>query len=230
MNTNKGVLKEVYPNTKNNSPMIPLDGTNAQYLIDSHTKNGFAFVSACKGFADSGLDGNNPEDREALSAINSERTRELITLVQNKGFSYTLLYGGFIEEPGTVPERKVYERGVIIYAEKRNGEVDSRGMFELASEICKRYNQDSVLVKMPNENPKYISQDGSAGAEFSGVISFNGLAQTYFTDLHKNTVNKTSGDSRATRFSFTESYIAPKPLCYSESHVRYLKGEVFLKR
>jgi len=226
---NEPTLNEIY-STKNISKIIPLTETNAKRLIERHITNGFAIVSACRGGADFGLDTNNLKEKMQLSNINKIRTKEMINLIIEKGFSYTLSYGGFIENQGEDNEENVYERSCIIYAEKKNGEVDSQGMYMLALEICRKYNQDSVLVKMPNDNPQYITQDGNVDMVFNGDIAFNDLAQIYFTDLHKNTQSKITPNSKATRFSFMKSYIAPKPQCYSESHIRNIKGEIFLKK
>lgn len=208
-------LNEIYPHTKNCGKIIPITETNARRLIDRHTENGFAIVSACRG--------------ECTAEENIARTREMISIIRSNDFSYTLSYGGFIENKGEEDEREVYERSCIIYAEKKDGTPDPEGMYMLALQICRLYNQDSVLVKTPGNNPQYIRQDGSVDMVFNGDIAFNDLAQIYFTDLHKNTMRKIKGGLRATRFSFTESYISPKPQCYSESHTRHLRGEVFIK-
>ena len=153
----------------------------------------------------------------------------MIEDIKQSNFSYTPIYGGFKENLGTDKETIVYERSFIVYnKDKRGNNRDFDELFNLGIEMCRKYNQDSFLVQEPNENPKYIKQDGSVDFEFSGGKVFNDISQEYFTDLHKNTHN--SGDisnREPTRFSFTEAYVNPKPQCYSERHSRWLSGEVF---
>lgn len=223
-------LNEIYENTNNRSRLISVNETNAKRLLDRHSNVGYAIVSACRGFSDFGLDDNNPADAEKLNQINKERTRNMISLISSIGFSYTISYGGFIENQGTEDEESVYEISCIIYANRKDGSIDVVGMRNLALEICEKYNQDCVLVKMPNGKPQYLTKDGNVDMEFDGGVAFNDIMQTYFTDLHKNTQKKIAPNSKPTRFSFLESYIAPKPQCYSESHIRSLKGEIFLKK
>ena len=223
------MLNEIYQETRNDSYPISLNETNAKRLIDRHTANGYAIISACRGGNDFGL-GDSQRDKDRLAQINKERMRELIADIQKAGFSYTLSYGGFIENKGTENEEGVYERSVIVYAEKRDGSVDMNGLKDFAIAECKKFNQDNVLVVMPNEKPKYINQKGGIDFELDGQATFNDISQTYFTDLHKNTQDKIKQGSKPTRFSFNESLIAPIPQCYSERHVRSLKGEVFLLR
>lgn len=221
-------LKEIYEGNGNESEMIKLSEANAKRLIDRHSQNGYAIISACRGKYEFGL-GNAEQDTNRLNQINAQRIKELVSDIQKQGFSYTLSYGGFIENQGTEEEENVYERSVIVYAEKMDGSAASpKELFGFAIAECKKFNQDSVLVKLPNENPKYFRKDGSVDYEFTGDIAFNDITKQYFTDLHKNTEQKIKNNTRPTRFSFTESYIAPKPQCYSESHVRTLKGEKFL--
>lgn len=227
LNGNKPALSEVYVGTTNKSNIVSINETNAKRLLDRHTASGYAIISACRGRAEFNL-GDSPNDTRKLAEINQKRTRDLINDIQNNGFSYTLCYGGFVENLGSEDEENVYERSVIVYATKRDGTNDAEALRGFAIEECKRFNQDSVLICMPNEKPQYIKQDGSVDFGFSGNVAFNDIAQTYFKDLHKNTQGKIKSGSKPTRFSFTECYIAPKPQGLSESHTRSLKGEVFL--
>lgn len=224
---NMPLLTEVYGGTKNTSYPISLNETNAKRLLNRHTANGYAIISACRGRDDFNL-GDTPQDRQKLANINAERTRQLIADVQKVCFSYTLAYGGFIENKGEANEEHVYERSVIVYAEKRDGKAYPQELYKFAVAECEKFNQDSVLIKMPNDKPKYVKSNGDIDFTFEGEPTFDDISQTYFTDLHKNTQGKIKNGSRPTRFIFTESFIAPKPQCYSESHIRYLKGEVFL--
>ena len=225
----KPMLSEVYVSTTNKSDIVTINETNAKRLLDKHTSRGYAIISACRGRAEFGL-GDTPDDTRKFNEINQKRTRELVKDIQNAGFSYTLCYGGFIENLGEEDEENVYERSVIVYATKRDGSDDVDALRNFAIEECRKFNQDSVLICLPDGKPQYIKQDGTIDFELGGEVAFNDIAQTYFTDLHKNTQSKIKPESKPTRFSFLECYIAPKPMGLSEMHIRELKGEVFLKR
>lgn len=223
------LLKEVYDSCSNNTKPISINETNAKRLLDRHTRFGYAIISASRGGGDFGLDSSIPNEDRKLREINNKRTKELVDDVRKAGFSYTLTYGGFIENKGEEDEREVYERSVVVYANKTDKTTDMDRLMDFAIEMCRKYNQDSVLIQEPNKPAVYLDKNGNVDFELGSNMSFNDASETYFTDLHKNTGGKMRKSSKPTRFSFTESYIGARPQCYSESHIRYLKGEVFLK-
>lgn len=226
----KALNEKYYTYTETNkSPLIPiLEKSNAKRLIDKHTKDGYVILSASRGFYDFNLDQDNFSDIQKHNAINNKRTKELVKDIQNANFSYTLSYGGFIENMNKDNPEEVYEQSVIVYPYKKDGTYNFEELYDFALEMCKKYGQDSILVKEPNENAKYVKQDGSIDFSFDGDMKFNDISQKFFTDLHKNTNKKIKKDSRPTRFTFTESYISQIPQSYGERHNRYLKGEIFL--
>lgn len=218
--------------TFNNAPMVSLNEINAKSLIDRHTKDGYVIISPCRGGADFGLDVNNPKDKEKLASINNKRVKEIIELIKDSGFSYTPVYGGFIENKGTPQEENVYERSFVIYPFDKSGELqDFAELKEFAIAMANRFNQDSVLVCEPNGTPAYINKNGEVDFELGNNVVFNDVAQEYFTDLHKNTDKFGNLNGRTpTRFSYTESYINPAPQCLGERMSRYRSGEIFLSK
>lgn len=232
---NKGVkrnnfLWEFRPHTMNNGNLVSINEVNAKTLLDRHSENGFIVVSPCRGYADFDIDPNKPNASQKLAEINNQRIKECISLIKQSGFSYTPVYGGFIENQGTENEQSVYERSFIIYNNKKSETItDFKKLYDFGIELARKYNQDSILVKAPNEPPRYITQNGDIDMEFSGKTTFNDLSQEYFTDLHKNTDKFKNIDNRKpTRFSYVESYVNPGPQCYSEAHTRSLNGEIFI--
>lgn len=226
-------LDEVYSDkTNNKANLVSLNEVDARSLIDRHSKDGYVIVSPCRGFADFGLDKNNQQDIEKLAHINKERVKDFIKILKQTDFSYTPTYGGFIENLGTENEQNVYERSFVIYNHHKDGSVgDFKDLYQFALEMAKKYNQDSVLIKAPTENPKYIKQNGEEDFGFSDEVKFNDLSQEYFTDLHKNTHKGGDiSDKKPTRFSFMECYINPAPQCYGERISRARNGEIFLSR
>lgn len=217
--------------TFNNAPMVSINEVNAKSMIDRHSKDGYIIISPCRGGADFGLNTNNPMEKQKLAQINKERILNLIKQIKESGYSYTPVYGGFIENKGTPDEENVYERSFIVYNHDRKGNVgDFEKLKTMALKWCKEFNQDSVLVKEPGQPPRYLTKTGDVDMEFTGDTAFNDYAQEYFTDLHKNTHKYKDEDGRTpTRFSFTEAYINPQPQCLSEAHSRFLSNEVFLE-
>ena len=225
-------LTECYSErTSNKGDLVSLNEVNARSLIDRHTADGYIIVSPCRGGADFGLDPNDPRQRERLADINRKRVKEFVGILKQTDFSYTPVYGGFIENQGTPNEENVYVRSFVVYNHHKDGSVgDFDELYQFALDMARKYNQDSVLIHEPNGKPKYVKQNGEVDFGFDGDVAFNDLSQEFFTDLHKNT-HKTMGDgSRPTRFSFLESYINPAPQCYGERVSRARNGEIFLTR
>lgn len=229
----KNFLKDYHCKTStNNAPLVSINEANAKQLIDKHSKNGFIIVSPCRGFIDLKLDKNDPKDVQKLNEINNSNMKKMISLIKKSDYSYTPVYGGYIENKGTDQEETVYEKSFIIFNYNRKGEGgDLQKLFNFGLELSKEFNQETFLYKAPNETPKYFDQNGEIQLDLGGKSSFNDFSAEYFTDLHKNT-NKYSDDigRKPTRFTFTESYINPAPQGYSERHVRYLNNEIFLSK
>lgn len=225
-------LNECYnEKTLNKADLVSLNEVNAKSLIDRHSKDGYVIISPCRGYADFGLDGNNPADKEKLAHINNHRIKELVSILKGGDFSYTPTYGGFIENQGEPNAENVYERSFVVYNHHKDGSVgDFKELYDFALNMAKKFNQDSVLVKAPNSNPEYVKQDGEVDFGFDGDVAFNDAQQTYFTVLHKNTNKYDMQNRKPTRFSFLESYINPAPQCYGERISRARNGEIFLSK
>lgn len=217
--------------TGNKGDLVSLNEVNARSLIDRHTADGYVIISPCRGGADFGLDPNDPRQRERLADINHKRVKEFVDILKQTDFSYTPVYGGFIENKGKENEENVYERSFVVYNHHKDGSVGDFGeLRQFALDMARKYNQDSVLIQEPNGKPQYVKQNGEVDFGFDGDIAFNDLSQEYFTDLHKNSHKTMGDDSSPTRFSFLESYINPAPQCYGERVSRARNGEIFLTR
>lgn len=225
-------LNECYSEkTSNKGDIVSLNEVNARSLIDRHTADGYVIISPCRGGADFGLDPNDPRQRERLADINHKRVKEFVDILKQTDFSYTPVYGGFIENKGKENEENVYERSFVVYNHHKDGSVGDFGeLRQFALDMARKYNQDSVLIQEPNGKPQYVKQNGEVDFGFDGDIAFNDLSQEYFTDLHKNSHKTMGDDSSPTRFSFLESYINPAPQCYGERVSRARNGEIFLTR
>ena len=231
-NNKNNFLHEYRPHTYNNGKKVSINEVNAKTLLQRHSGNGYIVISPCHAYTEYGISPDDPRRDEKAAEENNKRIRKLIVQIKNSGYSYTPVYGGFIEGMDTDYPQIVYERSFVIYNQDRNGNTgDIRKLFDFGVALSKEYNQDSFLFKSPDNDPQWITKDGKVESSFKGTATFNDYSQEFFTDLHKNTQKyKGQSDRRPTRFSFTEAYINPAPQCYPERVVRAMSGEVFLTR
>ena len=114
-------LKEYRKDTVNNAELVSINEINAKTLISRHSKDGYIVISPCRGADDfKGIINPNQSSNEQLAAINNKRINEMIAIIKNSGYSYTPVYGGFIENLGTDKETNVYERSFVIYNHDKN--------------------------------------------------------------------------------------------------------------
>ena len=81
-----------------------------------------------------------------MKKTNKKKTEELANDIRNAGLGYVRVLGGYIENKGTDAEVDVTEESFFVPITKG---YDKQDFFDLAIELCKKYNQDSVLISMP---------------------------------------------------------------------------------
>lgn len=151
--------------------------TSLNRLLGKHTENGYVIVSACRADWDS-------DDELKNRQMNNKMTEALKNDIYNAGYQYIPVSGGFIEEDGTEVRETSF---IIVNYKNKNGNGEKATDFEslknLAIELCKKYNQMSVLVKEPNGNPTYYKKDGSVDFALSDKFTVRDVTQKYFTHL-----------------------------------------------
>ena len=215
----KNFLKEMFNYESNNSPMPLLTEITVNRLLGKHYNSGFAIVSASRS--------------ENTNQENNQLTKELFLKLKNNPYSYIPVFGGFIENKGSENEQHVYEKSFLILNYNKKGEeLPFQDLKNFALEICSEYNQESVVLKSPDGNPKTLTRNGEVDIEFSGDIKINDLTQEYFTSFVKTrNVDKDNQDKRKqSRLTFEGVYINPPPASYPERYARYLSGEIFIKQ
>ena len=221
------MLDEYKPNSCNNSPMRSINESNVKRLIARNSDCGYIILSPCRVWTDLDIDLTTPQEREKFNQINRERFVELINILKQQQFTYTPIYGGFIEETA----EDVRERALIIYNKNRKGEVISIDeLIQFGLQIADKYNKESILFKEPGKNPRYINSNGNIIMEFSEDMEVQDLAKQYFVDLHNNSLKYDISDRKTTRFIFTECYLNPSPQCYGERVTRDYHNEIFISR
>ena len=85
-----------------------------------------------------GIDRNQPNATAQLSQANKPRIQSLINDIKASNFSYTPVYGGFIEKNlGGENEENVYERSFVIYPYDKQGNLQPfEELKAFAVEMC----------------------------------------------------------------------------------------------
>lgn len=210
----KNFLKEIFNREANNSPMPLLNEVTVNRLLGKHYDSAFVIVSASR-----------PEN---TAQENNQLTKELLLKLKNNPYSYIPIFGQFITNKGSVNEQLFYETSfLILNFNKDKEELPFEGLKTLGLEICSEFSQTTILVKSPDGNPKTLTRNGEVDIEFSGSLVINDLTQAYLKSLIKaRDTPKTNQSS----FTLQRVYINPPPATYSERHIRYLSGEIFLSR
>ncbi len=203
--THKNFLSDFSPATCNGAPLVNINENRAKQKLDRYFGYGFIVISY----------GNSDFDK----------IKEMISTVKSQKYSYMPIYGSFRENIGEENETQTFEKSLVIfnYNNKQHCEVgEFSKLIQFAIDLAQQFNQDSFLYCEPEKNPKYVKTDGTIIAEYENGIAFNDLTKEYWIDLHRNRCGE------LTQSTFTDCYINPAPQCYSERHVRYLKGEIFI--
>lgn len=183
--------------------LYKLKDTNLYRLFTLHADKGYVIVSACRSEND--------------VQTNNRKTSKLKQSIIDSGYSYKMVQGGFIENAGKENETEVIETSFIVYNYKNDKTQDFDELYKLALKWCAEYNQDSVLVVEPNENPKYIKADGSVDFELSKDVSIEHNINSFFTRLG----NK--------RFYFKEIKDS-EPKTMNGLYIREMSGEIMVDK
>jgi hypothetical protein len=188
----------------NNQKMIPLNEISMSRLLGKQFEGAFAIVSAssCR---------KTPEENDMCA-------KEMYSTIRNSGFCFIPAFGGFSEIDVKTGEQVnyTYETLAIILCHDRDGkEIPFQRLYDFVINLGEKYEQESVIIKSPQENPKYI---------VTTARELNDLTQMHFANM----ASKLSSVGK-NRFSFTRQYLNPTFETLFEGHRRFLRGELFLK-
>ena len=210
-----------YGYSTNRHPVQPLTEATVDRLLQ-HGKDGMVILSADR-------EERTPEENYA-------KRHELLGDIKNRNLSYIVVYGGYRDINTTPPKTANGETSFVLPAHDRNGNpVPWEELESFAKEMCGKYDQESVLVQPPGQNPRWIDRDGNAVVEFDGPTVKNDLKQQYFSSLIKSKHYDEKDPGRLKRFSFTSTkmescdglFVNPPPCTGGEKHRRILDGEIF---
>ncbi len=176
---------------------------------------GYMLVSAIRQPAPNA----STEDCKEQQVKNSLNSRSLEEIITGNNLSYIPVYGGYQEEGKRASEEKSYF--ILNYSIKTKDSISFDDFFDLAVNLCQKFNQDSVLVFNPSSGkPAYFDKQGRKVLEFSGNVKFNDLMQMYYTRFSKNK----KYDRRFTYEQYTPIYTSVSSIRIAES-----RGQIRLK-
>lgn len=151
--------------------------------IKQHIDNGCMMISACRG--------------ENTEHENTVATDSLAKDLKNSKLGYIRILGGYIENLGTDSEKEVTEESFFV---PKTGTMSDNEFFSTAIKLCKKYNQDSVLISLPeykdfgyydkngefvfSPGEKFIANDKEIGSYFSQLVKGSGRNKRFaFQDI-----------------------------------------------
>lgn len=196
-------LKELY-DIYNGGTLVKLDEETLSRIINKHGNNGFVILSANRG--------------DKSGEENNKQTRNLISDLKQSQYSYYPVYGGYHGTDGVVDS---YEPSFIVFNYNRKGEqTDFSDLKLFAIRMCGKYNQDSVLIKAPDELPNYVNRVGDVvGHATDDSVATNDAKAEYYTSMIKTRNLDYQNPERLKRFTYPiqfECYSHPAPATINE--------------
>lgn len=213
-----------------NSKYIINDNNRYQVLTDEtlnrilskHSITGYCIVSACRN--DIKIDG----------------ITKLKEMIIESNFSFLPVFGGYKERKISLDNsgneiisyETVFEKSFIIFNFNRAGqELSFNTLIKKCIEFGKYFNQDTILIKAPNEVPYYFDIiENKKSYEFTADSSkwkINDVTQEYFTALKKWDENSMT-QGKPQRFTFENLYIEDSPSTVMNKSLKYYTGELFI--
>lgn len=197
---------------------------NLNRLVKGHDDRGYAIISGSR-------DTNTKEE-------NDIKTKELKADIKKSGYSYVPVYGGYQE----IGRDASTEKSFMVFPFDMNFKehTDFETFQDFIIGLTDAYDQDSVLIKRPGENPRYwnrMKEVKNANGEiervperkwetwsFAKEPTLNDVTKEYFTALKswKKDFNK----GKPQRWTFEEYHLRPHPGTLSRNHQLHCQGEL----
>lgn len=190
-----------------------IDKINAHYPItesnwsrlNKHINNGCFMISACRG---------NKSEKE-----NKVNTESLAKDLRFEGLGFIRVLGGYVETTSNGGKREVVEESFFVPQPKDFPDED---FFNIAIKLCKKYEQDSVLISMPDYIEfGYYDKNGNFDFSPGNKLVFNDNSiGDYFSALVK-------GTKRNTKWAFTNEWLAIRhPSSVMQATIMSQNGEL----
>lgn len=187
---------------------IKESGANLSRLLSHLKDKDVAFITAFRG-------GNSMK-------ANIENNKKLALDIYNLGYSYIKIEGGYMEEVEDGEPVEVKEKSfAVIHTPKSKKDQDE--FFELMLGLCKKYNQDSVLISLVDreeDHPKasYNSDGEIVYGPFNKINTQD--VESFFTKIHNH---------KFVFEDFKESIEVNKPTSFSKASAFYGTKQSLLK-
>lgn len=141
---NEDVMNRFYGISSNHHKPVRIDEITLDRVLKKHGDNGMINISANRS--------DKPQEE------NDKQTKELINDLKQSGYSYLPTYGGYRGTDGIEDD---YEPSFVVFNyDSKGNPKDFEELKKFALYLCGKYNQDSVLIKAPEEAPVYLNKDG----------------------------------------------------------------------
>lgn len=214
--------EEVRKTTINESQQ--LTEKNLNRLVQGHDDRGYAIISGSRK--------NNTKEE------NDIKTKELKKMLLNAGYSYIPVYGGYQE----IGKEASTEKSFMVFPFDKNFKeyTDFDTFQDFIIDLTDKYDQDSVLIKRPGENPRYwnrMKEVENANGEIERVPerkwadwsfekepTLNDVTQKYFTAL--KSWKKDFHKGKPQRWTFEDYHLRPHPGTLAANHILHCQGEL----
>ena len=114
---------------------------------------------------------------------NEKNTKELIKDIKRSGFQHLPVYRGYRDR--SKGEDSDFEPSFLIFNYNKKGETqDWEKLKKWGIELCKKYEQSSVLVKAPFEPPVWLDENGDkVSKKETNIVFKNDSNKPYYTSL-----------------------------------------------
>lgn len=173
--------------------------------LATHINNGCFMISACRG---------DKSEKE-----NKVRTESLAKDLRFYKLEYVRVLGGYVEEAPGGMKREVVEESFFVPQPK---DYEDEKFFDIAIELCKKYEQDSVLISMPDYIEfGYYNKNGDFEFSPGNKLVFTDKSiGSYFSQLVK-------GTKRNTKWAFTNEWLAIRhPSSVMQAAIMEQSGEL----
>ena len=175
------VMNRFYGIRSNHNKPVRINEATLDRIILKHGDNGLVSVSVWRS--------------DMSQERNEEKTKQLIADLNKFGYSYLPTYGGYKGTNGVTDE---YEPSFYVFNYLPDGQIgDFDKLRSFAIDMCKKYEQNSVLIKAPKQPPIYVNSEGDKVNKLESNIVFkNDAKQEAFTSLKSK--EKADKEIRAT--------------------------------
>lgn len=169
LNENEDVMKRFFNISSNGCRPMIIEKVTLDRIIKKHGDNGLINISAWR---------SNLSQEE-----NEANTRSLVNDLRKSGYSFLPGYGGYRNT--NTGEESDFEPSFNVFNYNTQGEIqDFEKLKNFGIELTNKYNQDSVLIKAPNEVPIWLNGKGErVSKDETNKVFKNDLNKQYFTSF-----------------------------------------------